>query len=395
VKVRGAVLLETVVPLTGAGVVLGAGLYHQPATPTTLGLILSGAACLALAFRRVRPWETVGLTAAPALAVVAVDDSLGPYTLLLVAGALLSLALSTSRVRQVVGGLGCAGVIVAGELINSDRPGPLPSTQHVVMVLGSILAVEALRTGRNYRSLLGERRALLDTTREQQTQQRLQEERLRIARDLHDVVAHTLTTINVQASVAVHLLDSRPEQARHALAVIEEASRDGIDELRTILGVLRTSEVGASMAPTPGIDQVGELIDLARGAGLHAQFDISGERPARLSEAVSHAAYRIVQESLTNAARHSTTGNVYVRVAFAREHVALTVVNASQANGNGARRPVTDSSGAIAFNGVSSRVGIVGMTERAEAVGGTLTTRQSAYSFLVSAKLPYRTGAAQ
>lgn len=395
-KVHGALLLETVVPLTGVAVVLGAGhFHHADATPTTLGLILSGAACLALALRRVRPAQTVALTAAPALPVVAVDEILGPYALLLVAGALFSLALSGSHLRRIVGGLGAAGAIVAGELVNSDRPGVLATAQHVGVLLGSILAIEALRTRRDYRSLLGERRALLDTTREQETQQRLQEERLRIARDLHDVVAHTLTTINVQASVAVHLLDTRPEQARHALGVIEEASRDGIDELRAILGVLRQSEVSASMAPTPGIDEVSELVELARGAGLRAQFDVAGVRPGRLSEAVSHAAYRIVQESLTNAARHSTTANVYVRVAFAREHVALTVVNASQAQGNGARRPPTDSSGAIAFNGVSSRVGIVGMTERAEAVGGTLTTRQSAYSFLVSANLPYRASVGQ
>ena len=329
-KVRGAVLLETVVPLTGVVVVLGAGLYHRHTTPTTLGLILSGTACLALALRRVRPVETVALTAALALTVVAVDEVLGPYTLLLVAGALFSLALSASPTRRIVGGLGCAGAVAAGEFVNSDHPGQLATAQHVGMMLGSILAVEALRTRRDYRSLLGERRALLDTTREQETQQRLQEERLRIARDLHDVVAHTLTTINVQASVAVHLLDTRPEQARHALAVIEEASRDGIDELRAILGVLRHSEVGASMAPTPGIDEVSDLVDLARGAGLQAQFDVAGVRPSRLSEAVSHAAYRIVQESLTNAARHSTAANVYVRVAFAREHLQLTVVNASQ-----------------------------------------------------------------
>lgn len=395
-KVRGAALLETVVPLTGVAVVLGAGLYHHGHTmPTTLGLILSGTACLALALRRVRPVETVVLTAALALPVIVVDEILGPYTLLLVAGALFSLALSGPHTRRIVGGLGCAGVIVAGEFVNSDRPGFLNTAQHVGVLLGSILAVEALRTRRDYRSLLGERRALLDTTREQETQQRMQEERLRIARDLHDVVAHTLTTINVQASVAVHLLDTRPEQARHALAVIEEASRDGIDELRAILGVLRHSEVGASMTPTPGIDEVSDLVDLARGAGLQAQFDVSGDRPSRLSEAVSHAAYRIVQESLTNAARHSTAANVYVRVAFAREHLQLTVVNASRAHENGSRPPPTDSSGAIAFNGVSSRVGIVGMTERAEAVGGTLTARQSAYSFLVSARLPYRAGAGQ
>ncbi|MGQ0466535.1 MAG: histidine kinase [Sporichthyaceae bacterium] len=391
-KVRGAALLETVVPLTGVVVVFGAGLYHRDSSPTALGLVLSGAACLTLALRRARPWETVGLTAALTLPVLAFDDVLGPYALLLTAGALFSLGLSASHLRRILGGLGCIGVIVAARFADPDS---LATAQHVAMMLGSILAVEALRTQSKYRSLLGERRALLNTTREQETQQRLQEDRLRIARDLHDVVAHTLTTINVQASVAVHLLDTRPEQARHALAVIEEASRDGIDELRAILGVLRSSEAGASKAPTPGIDDVKDLVDLANGAGLRAHFDVAGERPKRLSEAVSHAVYRIVQESLTNAARHSTAANVYVRVAFEREHLQLTVANASQGQANGSRPAPTDSSGAMTFNGVSSRVGIVGMTERAEAVGGTLTTRQSAYSFLVSAKLPYRTGAAQ
>ncbi|MGQ0843138.1 MAG: sensor histidine kinase [Sporichthyaceae bacterium] len=391
-RARLSPMVEAAVPALGLVSVFGAAAYHAPFDADPPSMVLSAAACLALAARRAQPTWTVAATLALVAPVVVLDRQLAAYALLVPAAALLSFAIACSRLRRVLGGVGFLALVVFAETINPNRPGLAYTAQHVAQIVVAIVIAEMLRTRRDYRSVLGERLTLLNLTREQETQQRLQEDRLRIARDLHDVVAHTLTTINVQASVAGHLLDTRPEQARHALAVIEEASRDGIDELRAILGVLRSSEVGASMAPTPGIDEVSDLVDLARDAGLRAQFDVSGERPPRLSEAVSHAAYRIVQESLTNAARHSTAANVYVRVAFAREHVQLTVVNASQTRANGSRPLPTDSSGASTFTGVSSRVGIVGMTERAEAVGGTLTARQSAYSFLVSARLPYRAG---
>jgi signal transduction histidine kinase len=200
---------------------------------------------------------------------------------------------------------------------------------------------------------------------------------MRIARDLHDVVAHTLTTINVQAATARELLDVRPEHARTALSTIEEASRDAITELRAVLGVLRDAGSGtAPLAPAPGVDTVAELVASTRVGGLDVRLDVSGERPERLPDAVSLAAFRIVQESLTNARRHAPGAPVRVCLAFAPSCLSLVVENGTGTDANG------DAS--------TAGVGIMGMAERAATVGGTLRAAAVPSGFRVDAELPYR-----
>jgi signal transduction histidine kinase len=383
-------MLDAAVPLTAVGTVLGATYYHDMGTPRRAAIALSVAACLALVGRRRFPAATVAITAMLAIPVLAVDREMAPYALLVPAVALFSLALLGSRAWQLVGAVGCMVVTVAAEELNPHRPGLLFSAQHLILLTGPILAIEVSRTRGAYRSEVGQRLALVKLTREQEAQRRVTAERLRIARDLHDVIAHTLTTINVQASVAGHLLDSRPEQARHALSVIEEASRDGIGELRAILGVLRDPDCVAARAPAPGLDEVPDLMEQARTAGLRAQLDVTGQAPARVPEAVSLAAYRIVQESLTNVARHTHGAGVQVRLSFTDQELGIAVENTvnrtRRVNGADVPRPEP------AFGGGTPRVGILGMTERAEALGGTLTTTASATGFLVHARLPYRAG---
>jgi signal transduction histidine kinase len=374
-----------------AVVVVVSGYAHDVDPPRPAATVLSVLSCLSLVARRRYPAATVAATAVLTLPVLAVDREMAPYALLVPAVALFSLALFGSWTQQLTGGISCVAVATGAELLNRHRPGLMFTSQHLALLIAPILAGEALRSRRDYRSVAGERLALVKLTREQEAQRRVAEERLRIARDLHDVIAHTLTTINVQASVAGHLLDSRPEQARHALSVIEEASRDGIGELRAILGVLRDPDGAvASRVPTPGLDEVPDLVELARGAGLRAELDITGQRPDRLPEAVSCAAYRIVQESLTNVARHTAGSGVHVLLSFAPDELAIAVENTNHEHRppNGQVAPRNE----LALGGVTSRVGILGMTERAEALGGTLTTTTSETGFLVRARLPYRNG---
>jgi signal transduction histidine kinase len=388
VELRRVLTPDAVVPLMAVVVVVGGSYYHDMATPRPFAVVLSVLACAALAARRRLPVATVALTAAPASAVFAVDRNMAPYALLAPATALFCLALCASRPRQVLGGVAAVVVTAAAQVLNPHPPGLLDDSQHVALLVVPVVAAEALRTRRDYRSLLTERLALLRLTREQDAQRRLQDERLRIARDLHDVIAHTLTTINVQASVAGHLLHTRPEQARHALSVIEEASRDGIGELRGILGVLRDPDGVASRAPAPGVDQVPELVEQARSAGLRAALEVTGDRPDRLPEAVSLAAYRIVQESLTNAARHSAAAGVQVSLSFAERELAIAVQNTATRRARHAQRSTPGPDLAL----VTPGVGILGMTERAQALGGTLTTTACDSGFLVRARLPYRAG---
>ena len=144
-------------------------------------------------------------------------------------------------------------------------------------------------------------------------ERRLAEDRLQIARDLHDSVAHSMATINVQAGVAAHVIDRHPEQAAAALEAIRVASRDVLDELAAMLSVLR-DETPAARHPTPDLTSLEELVESSGRAGLHVDLQVSGDLDA-VPPAVSTAAYRIVQEALTNVARHASTDEAVVTVA--------------------------------------------------------------------------------
>jgi DNA-binding NarL/FixJ family response regulator len=189
---------------------------------------------------------------------------------------------------------------------------------------------------------------------EEEALRRLGEERLRIARDVHDVVAHSMSEINVQAGVAAHLMDRDPEQARSALRHIKKASGDALTDLRATLGVLRGSDGGAPVEPTGGPDSLDELAAGLRAAGVQVALDVDELPPG--AAAVRPAAYRIVQEALTNVLRHADATSVQVRVRCDGEQVTIDVHD--------------DGTGSGAPGG--SGQGIRGMRERAAALGGTL-----------------------
>lgn len=193
----------------------------------------------------------------------------------------------------MIAAVAAVATVIAADVLHADSPGVLPTIGHVGLVAVPVLAAEALRARRSHVAELRDRLALAEQAREQEARPRVEHERLRIARDLHDVVAHTLTTINVQAATAAQVLDRNPWFARSALETIEDASRNAIAGLRAILGVLRErDEPEALRTPAPGIANVTDLVQRARDAGLDAHLQISGRRLDRLSDAVSLAAYR-------------------------------------------------------------------------------------------------------
>jgi signal transduction histidine kinase len=224
-------------------------------------------------------------------------------------------------------------------------------------------------------SLLAERLELSERAREQEAARHVEQERMRIARELHDVVAHTLTEINVQAAAAAER--SQRGDARAALERIEQASHGAIGELRAILGVLRDpNHPEPPRAPTPGISELARITERARDTGLDVQLKVSGEQPARISDASSLAAYRIVQESLTNARRHAPGAPVCVSLDFNATQLSVAIENTSTGTANG--------------NQPTGGVGIAGMRERATALGGSLQAGPTPDGFLVQAQLPYR-----
>lgn len=342
-------------PLGALGLTLAAavayvgrgGSEHSP-------LILAVMAALYGAVRPERPWRTVAIGVATILgfhAVEIVSDVTGMHGV----GALPS---------------------PAGDLIASllARSGWIA----VPLVLG-----HAVASARDNRAAVEERARLAEQTREEHAQRRVAEERLRLARELHDVFSHTISVINVQAAVAAHVIDERPEQARQALLIIKATSKEALGELRGILGLLREDDETVAHAPAPGLDQLGALVEATSCAGVTARLSVEG--PARrLPPAVELATYRIVQESLANVLRHADAATVAVTLRYDEDRLAIEVTD----DGRGWR--ASDADRPITIGGAGGGgLGIVGMRERAAAVGGQLEAGpRPDGGFRVSARLP-------
>jgi signal transduction histidine kinase len=210
--------------------------------------------------------------------------------------------------------------------------------------------------------------------REEEMRRRAGEERLRIARELHDVLGHNISLISVQAGVALHLMDKRPEQARVALSVIRDASKDALRELRSVLDVLRQVNEEPPRSPPPGLASLSDLVSRASDAGLQVHTEVSGDLKG-LPASVDLAAYRIVQEALTNVMRHSGQTSSSVHVTCNEQELTLRIDNAV---GKESSR-----------DGIRPGQGILGMKERATALGGMVEAGpRPDGGFRVFARLP-------
>ena len=217
-----------------------------------------------------------------------------------------------------------------------------------------------------------ERAAERARSREEESRRRASEERLRIARELHDVLAHNISLINVQAGVALHLMDEQPEQARTALTAIRQASRDALGELRSVLEILRLGEAPPRTSER-GLEDLDGVVSRAEAAGLPVRVEVEGA-PRALPPEVDLAAFRIVQEAVTNVARHAGPARATVRVAYGERD--LTV----QVDDDGVGTPSASSGGGS---------GIAGMRERTAALGGRLDAGpRPGGGFRVRAQLP-------
>lgn len=232
----------------------------------------------------------------------------------------------------------------------------------VVILLG-----EYVRSRRSLAAETRERLRQAEESREREAARRVAEERLRIARELHDTVAHSMATITVQAGSALHLLGEGDDGSRAALTAIRRTGKAALAEMRATLGMLRDREDAAGH----GLERMPALLDAVRSAGLTVEVVTSGE--ARVGPDVDHAAYRILQESLTNVLRHAgPAARARVRLAYGEEELTIEVTD----NGTGT---------SVGEGGN----GLVGMRERAETVGGTLTAGPvPGGGFAVGARLP-------
>jgi signal transduction histidine kinase len=276
-----------------------------------------------------------------------------------------TLALVVDRRRVVLAGVAMVPVVVFAILLYSDHRTLLDAEipKNLGFVAAPLLLGAAVRNRRDYLAALLDRAETAERTRDEEARRRVGEERLRIARDVHDVVAHAMVAINVQAGVGAHLLDRDPERARRTLEDIKKASGEALSDLRSTLGMLRTDaaegpgDAGAPVRPAQGLRELDDLGDSLRTAGIEVEVDID---PAALTlpASLTSTGYRIVQEALTNVVRHASGSRARVRVAYDGGRLVIDV-----RDDGGAADPAAP---------LGAGQGVRGMRERALALGGTL-----------------------
>jgi signal transduction histidine kinase len=340
--------------------------FARPLDALGIALLLAGAA--ALVVRRRYPAGVLGFAAAVAGVYLGLGYPYGPVFLAGLVAMCSAVVSGHRRSAYVVTGIAFAGLLVLHLVRFPDQPLPLFGAGGWLSSLAVVIAVcEWWRARR-------ERLAQERLAREEAERRRGSEERLRIARDLHDSLGHHVSLINVQAGVALHLMDDDPEQARSALAAIKKSSGELLREMRATLGVLRGVDEGPPRTPVAGLERLDDLLAENRSAGLPVEIEVEGAR-RELPPSVDQAAYRIVQESLTNVRKHAGPARAHVRLHYADDGLAVQVDD--------------DGPGAATAAEPSGGNGLPGMWERATALGGTLTAGPRAGGgFRVEARLP-------
>ncbi|WP_400994839.1 sensor histidine kinase [Agromyces sp. GXQ0307] len=374
-----AVVFATVAVLQ---VVLGVDGYDRG--PVWLELALALSTTLPLALRRVRPVAVVVAVFAPQIVVSAITPHMATFW-----GTLLPMTIALySCVRYALPRIGPALAVLLLPLAFCATYGlHVPSFRTLEdYAFGAIVFGAAWASGRVIRHLVTQRAALrhalgqLEDQAEQRRRQVLLEERARIAREMHDVVAHGVSVMVVQAASARLELGAADDAARDSLLAVEETGRRVLDELRRTIVLLRDGDDGGDARPAPGLDDIPRLVETMRSAGL--TVDLTVDTTAADDPGRGLAAYRVVQEALTNALRHAGPTSVQVRVTGDRD-LDIEVRNAGPA----AERPP----GVAATEGGGH--GLVGVAERVEMYGGTLTIDRGDGDFAVRAVIPGRASA--
>ncbi|MFI0236595.1 sensor histidine kinase [Streptomyces sp. NPDC016845] len=334
-------------------------------TPEALSLLLMVLGAAALIFRRVAPMYVLGATSAVSIVELVTGEPRAPVVMSAVI-ALYTVAATTDRPTTWRVGLATMAVLTAIAMLAGPLPWYAQENIGIFAWTGMAAAAgDAVRSRRAFVQAIRERAERAERTREEEARRRVAEERLRIARDLHDVVAHHIALVNVQAGVAAHVMDKRPDQAKEALSHVRDASRSALDELRATVGLLRQSgDPEAPTEPAPGLDRLDDLVATFRHAGLPVEVARAASAPA-LPAAVDLAAFRVVQEALTNVRKHAgSDAKAEVSVVRVGRDVEITIID----DGPGAVPVPADR---LDENGGH---GLLGMRERVTALGGRLST---------------------
>jgi signal transduction histidine kinase len=363
------------------GIVLGTLDYG------VMGTLLFGSG-LILALRRRLPVVVFVVTGVVSLVYYGAGFPDGPGWLALFV-ALYTLTAHGEGPRALRIALLGLGVLTVAWLVTADLSAPAELGWLFFRIGTAAMATflgESMRMRRVLAAQAAERAERAERTREQEAQRRVDAERLRIAREVHDTVAHAIAIINVQAGVTAHVLDKRPEQARETLRTIEQTSARALRELRTTLAMLTDSTERDDRAPAPGLRHLDDLVATAGHAGVAVTVEQTGTA-RELPSALDIAAYRIVQESITNVIRHAGASQARISIHYGEDELRISVAD----DGCGvtpADRPVGSGTPAPRSANGGGR-GIAGMRERCELLGGELTAGPApGGGFVVQATLP-------
>ena len=322
----------------------------------------------ALRVERAPAWVLVGVFLLAGSAVAAwmlTDHGEGALPLLLLGGAYV-VAAYRPLVEVIVAATGMAVILVV-VLIGHSRGFGAPQLLMTCGAFGVAMLLGWIAQSRR------DRIAALEDHQAEAELRAAADERLRIAREVHDVVAHSLGVITVQASVGLQVIDTDPEEAKQALADISGASRSSLAEIRRLLGAMRSADGDAAYAPAPGLADLDRLVRDVAATGLDVDLVVDGDR-SRVPSGVALAAYRIVQEALSNTLRHARAHQAWVHVACAPDGLEVEIID--DGRGPTGRRP--------------GGYGLVGMRERVGLYGGALDTgRAASGGYRVTARLPY------
>ncbi|MFQ6146988.1 sensor histidine kinase [Streptomyces similanensis] len=371
--------------IVSAAAVDGAPNHHGSlAAAVAISVVL----CLTVALRRRAPERMVLLAAAAGLAQLALDveTMAADFAMLVIVYTVAAVGARWASRFALAGGM-CAAALAQirwpEQKASTFGEIALAVFQTVPFALAWVLG-DSMRTRRAYFAQLEERAARLEKEREAQAQVAVAAERARIARELHDVVAHNVSVMVVQADGAAYVLDASPDQAKKALETISSTGRQALAEMRRLLGVLRTGEhqEGGEYVPQPDVEQIEELVEQCRKSGLPVDFRVEGT-PRPLPSGVELTAYRIVQEALTNTRKHGgPKAGASVRLVYFDDGLGLLVED----DGKGAPHELYEDGG---VDGQGH--GLIGMRERVGMVGGTLDAGpRPGGGFRISALLPLK-----
>jgi signal transduction histidine kinase len=337
-------------------------------THAPIGVALALLATLPLLFRRRWPIAVLAWTVGATVALTELQRTFLPFAIAL---ALYTVAAHCDRRRALIAG-GATLALMLGPALHDVGYTAGPAAGRLVVFVVAWLIGDSLRSRRAYTAALEEKAERLEREREANERRAAAEEQARIARELHDVIAHSVSVMVVQAAAANDVFESHPARAREAVRSIEQTGRAALTELRRLLGIVRAPD-DEPYEPQPGLDRLGDLLERVRGAGLAVALRIEGE-PRPLPAAVDLSAYRVVQEALTNTLKHADASRADVAVRYADGELAIEIRD--------------DGSGAEA-NGETGGHGLIGMRERVGMFGGDLVVGPAGGGgFAVAARFP-------